>query len=241
MTFSTNPISIEDCDFYHVMDLPGVGRIGGQWDLRGHVDEYLGNVNFGGKRVIEIGPASGFLTVEMEKRGATVQAVEVTDEPGWDFVPFPAAVLDPVRAPRAVHLQRVKNSFWFTHAANKSSAKIFYGDAYNLPDALGQFDIAVMAAVLLHTRSPLAIMEQCARRADTLIVTDCFFPELEGSPVCRLNPSRDNKSWDTWWHFSTDFFAQFVGVLGYETCVITRHEQMHHGHPVPMFTIIASN
>ena len=62
---------LADCYFYHTMELPGRGVIEGQdWDLRGRVDEYLGNVDFAGQRVLEIGPASGFLTFEMEKRGA---------------------------------------------------------------------------------------------------------------------------------------------------------------------------
>jgi hypothetical protein len=56
------------------------------WDLRGGVDHYLGKVAFAGERVLEIGPASGFLTFEMEKRGAAVVSVEVTAEHGWDFV-----------------------------------------------------------------------------------------------------------------------------------------------------------
>ncbi len=241
-TISATPrsVAIEDCDFYHVMDLPDVGCVGGQWDLRGHVDEYLGNVDFLGKRVLEIGPASGFLTVEMERRGAEVVAVEVTDDPGWDFVPYPPAVLDPIRVTRAEHMRRIKNSFWFTHRANNSKAKLYYGDACNLPDALGSFDIAVMAAVLLHTRSPLAIIEECAKRAKTLVICDLLFTDIEGSPVCRLNPTRENKSWDTWWHFSTDFLAQFIGVLGYDNCTITRHTQMAPNGPLQLFTIVAS-
>ncbi len=124
--------------------------------------------------------------------------------------------------------------------ANKSKAKLYYGDACNLPDALGSFDIAVMVAVLLHTRSPLTIIEQCAKRAKMLVISDCLFPDIEGSPVCRLHPTRENKSWDTWWHFSTDFLAQFIGVLGYDNCTITRHTQMHHHGPVQFFTIVAS-
>ena len=71
---------IGDCYFYHTMELPGHGVMTGDWDLRRGVDEYLGNVSFAGQRVLEIGPASGFLTFEMEKRGADVVAVEVTTE-----------------------------------------------------------------------------------------------------------------------------------------------------------------
>jgi predicted nicotinamide N-methyase len=38
------------------------------------VDPYLGNFDFVGKRVLDVGAASGFLTFEMEKRGAEVVA-----------------------------------------------------------------------------------------------------------------------------------------------------------------------
>src|SRR5437016_11765758 len=66
------------------MELPGHGIIEGRdWDLRGGVDEYLSKLDFAGQRVLEIGPASGFLTFEMEKRGANVVSVEVTAEHGW--------------------------------------------------------------------------------------------------------------------------------------------------------------
>ena len=102
---------VADCYFYHTMELPGRGVIEGRdWDLRGRVDEYLGNVDFGGQRVLEIGPASGFLTFEMEKRGADVISVEVTDEHGWDFVPYPDARLEEVFGPRGTVMQQLKNS-----------------------------------------------------------------------------------------------------------------------------------
>ena len=158
---------VADCYFYHTMELPGRGVIEGRdWDLRGRVDEYLGNVDFAGQRVLEIGPASGFLTFEMEKRGADVISVEVTDEHGWDFVPYPDARLEEVFGPRRIVMQQLKNSYWFNHAALQSKAKVYYGDAYNLPAALGEFDIAVMGAVLLHCRDPLRIVEQCAKKSE---------------------------------------------------------------------------
>src|SRR4051812_37484330 len=70
---------VGDCWFYHVMDLPGAGKVGGQWDLRGQVDEYLGGFDFRGKRVLDVGAASGFLTFEMEKRGADVVSFDMKD------------------------------------------------------------------------------------------------------------------------------------------------------------------
>src|SRR5947208_14433682 len=86
--------SLDDCHFYHTMELPGWGLVLGDWDLRAGVDPLLGYQEFAGQRVLEVGPASGFMTFEMERRGAEVVSVELPDDPGWDFVPQPASVLD---------------------------------------------------------------------------------------------------------------------------------------------------
>ena len=222
------------------MEIPGYGITDGDWDLRKSWDDYLGRVPLAGQRVLEIGPASGFVTFEMEKRGASVVSVEVPEDPGWDFVPFPESFLEPIRNPRRITMDRLKNAYWFAHAAHRSNAKVLYGDVYNLPNALGCFDIAVMASVLLHCHSPLKIIEQCARRAATLVISDMFYPELEGKPVCRLAPTAENGEWHTWWHFSTDFFIQFLQVMGFRVTQVNHHINYHRRTPYTLFTIVAS-
>lgn len=228
---------IADCYFYHTMEVPGHGVVNGDWDLRRGVDAYLGNVAFADQRVLEIGPASGFLTFEMEKRGASVVSVEVTDDHGWDFVPYPTSKVEAVFGPRRVVMQRLKNSYWFNHTAHRSRAKIYYGDVYRLPAALGQFDIAVMGSVLLHCCSPLQIVEQCASRATTIVITDMFYPELQ-EPVCRFAPTPENFSWHTWWHFSPKLFTQFLAVAGYAVCEVSTHQQLHRGKEHSLFTVV---
>ena len=235
-----NVASLQDCQFYHVMDIPGHGVTEGAWDLRNGVDAYLGNVAFAGKRVLEIGPASGFLTFEMEKRGAEVVAVEVTDDHQWDYVPFPKEVVASVLGPRRQQTRKMKNSFWFAHAAHHSAAQVHYGDVYRLPEALGRFDVALMACVLLHTHSPLKIIEQCAKHADTLIIVDMLRPRLEGLPLSRLVPTAWNRQWDVWWQFSSDFLIQFCEVLGFGHIEVLTHVQPYNGKPQRLFTIVAS-
>jgi O-methyltransferase len=230
---------VADCYFYHTMELPGYGVINGDWDLRHGVDDYLGNVTFAGKRVLEIGPASGFLTFEMEKRGAEVVSVEVTAEHGWDFVPYPAAKLEEIFDPRRTVMQRLKNSYWFSHAAHRSKARVHYGNVYNLPASLGEFEIAVMGSVLLHCRDPLRIVEQCGEKARSLIITDMFHPDLEGAPICRLAPTPENFLWHTWWHFSTQFFTQFLAVMGFPPTEISKHQQNHRGRAHTLFTVVS--
>lgn len=230
---------VADCYFYHTIELPGHGVINGEWDLRTGVHDYLGKVEFAGKRVLEIGPASGFLTFEMEKRGAEVVSVEVTAEHGWDFAPYPVARLQEIFGPRQTVMRQLKHSYWFGHATLQSKARVYYGDAYNLPAALGEFDIAVMGAVLLHCRDPLRIVEQCGKRAKSLIIVDKFYPDLEGAPVCRLAPTPENFLWHTWWHFSTQFFTQFLAVMGFTTLEPITHQQFHRGRAHTLFTLVA--
>jgi hypothetical protein len=86
-----SPRSVRDvaeCAFYHYMDLPGIGQVGDHWDLRPTIDEYLGRFDFRGKRALDVGAASGYLTFEMEKRGASVVSFDLSD--GGDGAATPA-------------------------------------------------------------------------------------------------------------------------------------------------------
>lgn len=232
---------IKDCEFYHVMDLPGHGTTNGQWDLRGKSGEYLGYFAFAGRRVLEIGPASGFLTLEMEKRGGEIVAVEVPEAHGWDYVPYPETRSPALKISHHDHLSRIKNSFWFNHRLHNSKARLCYADVYDLPPHIGAFDVAVMAAVLLHMRHPLQVVEECAKRAVSLIITDRYWPELEGRPICQLVPHPGNRSLDTWWQFSTQFFLNFLDVLDFKYARVNFHEQIHVSNGIQrLFTIVAS-
>ena len=125
------------------------------------------------------------------------------------FRPLPAAILDPVRqASRRETERRIKNSFWFTRAAHDLRARLYYGDATSLPDALGHFDVAVMAAVLLHVRSPAAIIESAlgARRRSSL-PTRCNATLRASRSAVSIRPRRTALSIERWWDLSTTFSA----------------------------------
>jgi hypothetical protein len=81
-------LNVNQCFFYHVYDLPGVGRVGGHWDLRETIDDYLGHYDFTGKRALDIGTASGFLTFAMEARGAEVVSFDAAAGRHSDIVPY---------------------------------------------------------------------------------------------------------------------------------------------------------
>jgi 2-polyprenyl-3-methyl-5-hydroxy-6-metoxy-1,4-benzoquinol methylase len=77
--------SPDGCWFYHVMDLPEFGTVNhfGSWDLRGRFDDYVSYATLARKTLLDVGCASGFLTFEAEKRGATVMSFDVS---GGDVV-----------------------------------------------------------------------------------------------------------------------------------------------------------
>jgi hypothetical protein len=178
---------IGSCEFYHVIDLPSGTTTPGQWDIRGHAPEYLGDVNFHSKQVIEIGPASGFLSFYMEECGAKVTCIEPPLSDLWDFVPQRAQILDPFKAGFIGHIQRIRNGFWYCHTQRRSKVTLYEESAYALPSTLGRFDVGVLAAILLHCSSPVRLIQSMAHLVEkTIIITDLFFPDLEGQPVSRL-------------------------------------------------------
>src|SRR5580658_9967680 len=85
-----SPLTIDDpaqCYFYHRMDIPGLEVPKGDWDLRDCIKEYLGNYDFKGKRALDVGAASGFLTFSMEQQGAEVVSFDMASGGQWDVVP----------------------------------------------------------------------------------------------------------------------------------------------------------
>jgi hypothetical protein len=123
--------------------------------------------------VIEIGPASGFLTFEMERRGAPVTAVELSKDYVGDIVPLADQDPDEERARREEIVARTINSFWYGHERTKSSASVYYGDSRYLPNTIGSFDIGVLGAVMLHSRDPAGMLISCANHVtDQLVIVD---------------------------------------------------------------------
>jgi hypothetical protein len=77
--------------------------------------------------------------------------------------------------------------------------------------------------VLLHTRSPRSILEQVAKRVTgTIIITEPYHGNLAG-PICWLVPGETNKTFDTWWNFTPEFFRQFLAAMGFSRSTVTRN------------------
>lgn len=231
---------LSSCEFYHVVDLMNGSQTPGVWDLRDGVRDYLGGVDFLDKKVIEIGPASGFLSFHMEDQGARVTSIEPPINQLWDYIPQSSGVLEDFKSVFPAHISRIRNGFWYCHTKKGSAVELHEESAYDLPASLGMFDIGLLAAVLLHTRSPVGIMESVAKLVkDTIIITELYFEDLEGQPVSRLAPGPNNPTCDTWWQFSTQFFVNYLAVLGFPYASVTLSNQKLSDRIIPMFTVVA--
>lgn len=181
-------LSMDECYFYHTMDVPGHGTIKGEWDLRGSVDDYLGNFDFKGKRVLDVGAASGILSFHIEKQGAEVISFDLSENFDWDIVPFSENNNEIARSERRRHLRRINNGYWLCHQAFQSKAQMVNGVVYNIPHSIGAVDVAVFGSILLHLRDPFLALENAAALAKEAIIVADISPYRKFASKFKRNP-----------------------------------------------------
>src|SRR5215210_8064134 len=167
--------SPEGCFFYHTMELPRFGLVRGQWDLRGKFEEYVGGVEVAGKSVLDVGTATGFLSFEAERRGASrVVSFDMSDVRQQTLLPFKDKLYYQDRERWAelygAEMERWKDAYWLSHRLLGSRAEVFYGSVYEVPAALGQFDIVIVGAVLEHLNDQISALASISRVAKETIV-----------------------------------------------------------------------
>ena len=169
--------ALSECRFYHAMDLPGFGSIEGDWDLRGRFDEYIGGIDLRGQTVLDVGTASGFLSFEAERRGATVFSFDADGPERIQVVP-PAM-------PDVRYFHGMRNSYRLAHHAFQSKATPIHGDIYRMSEVVPPCDVVIVGQILVHLRDPLGALHQAALAAkETLVIVEGI-PEGP-SPISRL-------------------------------------------------------
>jgi O-methyltransferase len=229
-----------DCLFYHTVSLPS-GEVRGQWDLRPRAHEYLGGVAFADRSVLEIGPASGYLSFYMEAAGARVMCIEPTMRRLWDIVPLAGFDVAGWRRDFEREIARVRNSFWYLHKLYGSAVRVRETEPYELPADLGRFEVGVLTSVLLHCRCPFSLLESVARRvSDTIIVAEPYNAALGEEALCRFLPHAGLAQVHTWWEFTPRYFQSVLEVLGFPQTTVTYHDQWSETNQaaVPMFTVV---
>jgi SAM-dependent methyltransferase len=241
-------ITEDDCAFYHTAVLDSGRVIEGAWDLRDRELDYLGGSDLQGHRILELGPASGYLTFHMEDLGAEVVGFDAGFDVPVDILPVDGVDAREARDSTMRYIARVQDSWWFLHDHYHSSAKMAYGNIYSLPGDLGTFDVAIFGCILLHLRDPWTAMAEAARRtAHRIIVTD-LVQDTDEAPegnVMRFAPLGPTEV-TNWWAIYPGAVVAMLRRLGFSKTTVTCHSQRHRlGHdmtspPVemPLFTVV---
>jgi SAM-dependent methyltransferase len=223
--------TFDDCIWYHSFDMPDGRVVDGAWDLRGGEADYLGHVDLSGKRVLELGPAAGYLSFYMEKQGADVVAFDAGLDVSVDLLPVEGRDLPDEKMKLMTEtIDRNQNAWWYMHRAYKSSAKFVQGNIYDMPADLGTFDVSLVGAILLHLREPWgALLEAARRTTECMIVTEPL-QDREADPssnIMRFSPSaREHIS--NWWNIYPGAVVKMLERLGFGDVTVTFHDQTHH-------------
>ncbi len=234
-----------DCFFYHVCDLPDGGTVGGHWDLRQTIDSYLANFDFSGKTVLDVGTASGYLTFEMEKRGGTVVSFDQGFSHESEIVPF----FDDPKSKEEIYqaqekgLETLKNSYWYLHRVFQSKANAYYGNIYNLPEKLGEFDVVMVGMTLPHLRDPLGAIESISNRSkDAVIITQQAIKDER--PIMQMIAHPDSNNIESirfaWWMMSDGCVTNFMKIMGFRLESLTRSDHKCTAYSTPRYETCTS-
>lgn len=237
--------SLDDCYFYHTMDVPGYGTVKGEWDLRGRVDDYLGNFDFSGRRVLDIGAASGILSFHIEQQGADVVSFDLSEDHDWDIVPFHVNDRDAARTERRAHLRRINNSYWLCHRAYRSRARMVHGRAYAIPASIGTVDVAVFGSILLHLRDPFLALENGTRLAREAVIVSDISPygrlasRFKRSPRFMPKSMEPNGIQDGWFRLPPLLVQEYLSILGFKNSEVSWNRYRYGAGMRSIYSVIA--
>ena len=246
-------ILLEDCHFYHIQDLPGLSEpTKGLYDLRANVNNYLGNVDFKNKTVLEIGPSSGYLTFHMEKLGGDITAVDLGNNNKRDIVRRAKHNWQKESKDFMQKEEGKTNSFWYAHKAHNSNAKLVHCHINELPYDIGFFDISTVCATLFSIQNPfLALEKVLSHTKEKIIVTELGgYSRIKSPKNLILNLFKKNKDpimqflpEETrapfkWWKLSPEIIINMAKILGFEKSKVNYHKQIANGKIVFFFTVV---
>lgn len=184
---------IQSLEWYHTIDLGNGILTPGHYDHRPYLEHYQIPSSLVGKKVIDIGTASGFFAFEFERRGASVVA---TDLPEWfdhDFGPNYEA--DKTRETGKIYLHQ---PFEVARQALNSKVERRLINIYDLsPETVGMFDLAFCGSVLLHLTDPIkALWNIASITRETAIIATVIEREQPTRPLAAF---MGHHRGDTWW------------------------------------------
>ncbi len=212
--------------FYHSFDLSNGVHIAGDWDMSVDIDAYrLPDVR--GKRVLDIGPASGWFSYYLESLGADVTVVETRGYGDFDvygedrYTGAQGREADRVVDGHPVWFGPVSPSFWAMHEILDSKVKLVNGRIYEVgPDMFPEpFDLVLVLALLVHLRDPIGALRaahsvckpdgRCIATASTWAEQDKSTTPMQMLPYTSIDKI-------SWWVPNKVAFAHWFKAAGFK-------------------------
>jgi len=212
---------LSGCYFYHTMELPGFGLVHGEWHIR-DFQQYTGSVDLSGKRVLDVGTASGFLSFAAERAGATeVVSFDLDSAARMCRLPFAGNPFWTNREKWLVDNQTMidgmKAGYHLAHRLLNSKAQPRYGDIFELRNLEGApFDVTVAGAFLEHINDPVSALANLAMATKELLVI--AFTEIADTdePILRAGTDMATPGSDfTWWIASVGVYRRVLKNMGF--------------------------
>jgi tRNA (mo5U34)-methyltransferase len=208
--------------WYHSLDLGNGIVTQGDYDMRRYLPHYRFPERMAGKRVLDVGRASGFFAFEFERRGADVTATEIAGFLDWDFVGGrwermrrAAEIADQ----RAFDEHHITGAFHFAHAALRSRVKPVTIGIYDIgPDTLKQapFDLVFCGSVTSHLRDPVRALEnlRSVTANDGLCIVASPYLDLDerSSLMAMVTGDPDRRSW---WVLNKSCLSSMLQAAGF--------------------------
>jgi len=233
------------CAFFHTIDLPNGEIVQGPWDFRRTEAAYHGGYNLKGKRVLEIGAASGCHSFWMEGQGADVVPYDLSPKHSWDILLAPGQSASECDAEMEKGIEKINNGWHYSAERLGSRLKLAHGTIYDIPAELGDFDVITFGSVLLHTRDPIGAVQKAAKRArEAIIITDRVPTHLDVSkPLMEFMPRIGmEKPWGgwTWWWYTPEVMVNLLKIMGYTRLDLTMSKHLYAatGREIELFTLV---
>ena len=242
------------------MEVPGVGLTEGVFDCREDIDNIFGNLDFNGKKILNLGPITGYLNFAAEERGGKVTSIDLGVDPKNLQRDWVVNVSKPWREDLKNFMEderKRRNAFWYAHKAFNSKSKLIICHINNLPDEVEMQDIGIIFSVLLHIRDPYtALLRMCSHIREKIVITELggynmrntlfnaiprFFRKIFSKPslpYMRFLPS-EAKGGAVWWAFNQETVIAMLKLLGFgKTEVIYHDYRDKNGKKVFQWTVI---
>lgn len=224
-----------EVDWYHAIELPHGVVTPGYVDHRAMRARYGLPGDMRGMRALEIATFDGFWSFEMERRGASVVAVDI---PSWAHADIPLRTLEGMTeaddARTGAGFQLAKELLGSTVDRREMSV-------YDLdPSVLGTFDFVFVSDLMLHLRDPQRALERIypmLRPGGHLLLAEPYNPELEGFGNTAVTQYFGFYQY-IWSIPSTMTLRTMLDVAGFRRVEEVRRLPLVYHHPFPVRKIV---